>query len=136
MARTVYQARVAELKQRISKSKEPTFQLLYDNTIEFLGLRHLSRINRSWAQARINEFRDRFPEEKERCDLLDAKVEKAKEKFDRRRQQREEEKADKAAGRSRSISEQPVAPTPPTPENDSWSFLNNGKSILDELEGK
>jgi hypothetical protein len=115
MARTIYQARVAELKQRIMKSKEPTFQLLYGNMLEFLGLRMLSRINRSWAQARINEFRDRFPEERERCDLLDVKVEKAKQKFECRRQQREEEKADKAAGRKpRKSTEDVPKPTVPT----------------------
>jgi hypothetical protein len=123
MARTIYQARVAELKQRILKSKEPTFQLLYDNTIEFLGLRHLSRINRSWAQARINEFRDRFPEEKERCDLLDAKVEKAKEKFDRRRQQREAEKGLPAKTKRGSKSQtEPVAPTPAPGAATPWDF--------------
>jgi|HubBroStandDraft_6_1064221.scaffolds.fasta_scaffold02357_4 hypothetical protein len=123
MARTIYQARVAELKQRIVKSKEPAFQLLYDNMLEFLGLRMLSRINRSWAQARINEFRDRFPEEKERCDFLDAKVEKAKEKLERRREQREEEKRLPAKTKRGSKSQtEPVAPTPVPGGTTPWDF--------------
>jgi hypothetical protein len=141
MAETIYAKRTKELRQRLSKTVNPTFEQQFNTMIELLGLRYLSHVQQSWCKEHILRMRDKWtdPDKQPYFEILDEKVIKAQEKLQRRQAKRAEERlvsGSSKAGRSRSIGEQPVAPTPPTPENDSWSFLNNGKSILDELEGK
>jgi hypothetical protein len=111
--RTVYQARTAELKQRLTKTVDLIFDRQYDQLTEFLGLRMLSEHNQAWARRHIIWMRDRWPEEKARLDELDQKVLRAKEKFERRRQAREEKKGLPAKTKRGSKSQtESVAPTP------------------------
>src|SRR5260370_27280602 len=120
MARTIYQARVAELKQRLTKTVDPIFDRQFDQMTEFLGLRMLSRINQSWARKHIIWMRDRWPEEKVRLDELDQKVLRAKAKFERRRQAREEKKG--LPTKTKRTQVQPVAPTPVPGGTTPWDF--------------
>jgi hypothetical protein len=120
--RTVYQARTIELKNRLKKPDQP-FQLLFDYMVEFLGLRMLSEHNQSWARQRIVEWRDTFPNEREKLDFLDGRVERAKAKFEGRRQAREEKKGLPARTKRGSKSQtEPAAPTPAPGGTTPWDF--------------
>jgi hypothetical protein len=63
MASTVYARRVQELKLRISRTKDPSFQTIYNAFDELCGCKRLSRDNIIWARKKLVEFRDRWTDD-------------------------------------------------------------------------
>jgi hypothetical protein len=125
MAMTVYAARVQELKARINRTKQPTFQLMYNAFDELMGCKRLSRHNIIWARKKLVEFHDTFPDEdsKRLLDKLALRVEHAAAKWQKREDERAAAKlAGQARGRGRRKQETPVL-VPPAPDSDPWNMV-------------
>jgi hypothetical protein len=123
MATTVYAQRVQELKLRINKLKNPSFQTVYNAFDELMGIKRLSRHNIIWARKQLVRFRDTWPDEdsKRLLDKLELRVEHAAAKWKKRDDERA---ALEAAGSTRGKKTHPP-PTPapaPSPDLDPWSL--------------
>ena len=121
MAMTVYAARVQELKARINRAKQPTFQLMYNAFDELMGCKRLSRHNIIWARKKLVGFRDTFPDEdsKRLLDKLALRVEHAASKWQKRDDERAAAKA-VGATKGRSSKKEIQAPAVPAPNLDPW----------------
>lgn len=123
MAKTVYAVRVQELKLRINRTRDITFQTVYNAFDELMGCKRLSRHNIIWARKKLVEFRDRWTDEdaKRLLDKLALRVEHAAAKWQKRDDERA---AAKAAGTSkRGRKQQPTTPAPVPPADlDPWSM--------------
>jgi hypothetical protein len=115
MAATVYQMRVQELKARISRTKDPSFQTIYNAFDELCGCKRLSRHNIIWARKKLVEFRDRWTDDDSRTllDKLALRVEHAAAKWKKRDDERAAKKAAGLGKRGRK--QQPAAPAPVAP---------------------
>jgi hypothetical protein len=123
MAQTVYAMRVQELKLRINRTKDSSFQTIYNAFDELMGCKRLSRHNIIWARKKLVEFRDRWTDDdsKRLLDKLALRVEYAAAKWQKRDDERA---AAKAAGTGkRGKKKEPIAPAePPEPDLDPWSL--------------
>jgi hypothetical protein len=122
MAQTVYAMRVQELKLRINRTRDITFQTVYNAFDELMGCKRLSRHNIIWARKKLVEFRDRWTDDDSRrlLDKLALRVEHAAAKWQKRDDERA---AAKAAGTGKRGRKQlPITPTqePPSPSIDPW----------------
>jgi hypothetical protein len=118
MAQTVYAARVQELKARISRTKDPSFQTIYNAFDELCGVKRLSRHNIIWCRKELVRSRDLWPDEdsKRLLDKLELRVEHAAAKWQKRDDERAAAKAaGQARGRGRRKQETPVLAPPASP---------------------
>jgi hypothetical protein len=133
MAKTTYQKRVHDFKERYERhpgSFHDQFAALYG----LLALRTIGIHLRTWTEKRLHEMRTNYlePAAQQELDLLEVKNEEAKERLARRELERAE---NIAAGRPKNqtrkeaklIESQPVATTPPSPEEDPWKDLTPSK---------
>jgi hypothetical protein len=121
MAQTVYARRVQELKLRINRTKDITFQTVYNAFDELMGCKRLSRHNIIWARKKLVEFRDRWTDEdaKRLLDKLVLRVEHAAAKWQKRDDERAAAKAASAGKRTKK--NQPTTPAPVVPVDiDVW----------------
>jgi hypothetical protein len=122
MAQTVYAQRVQELKLRINRTKDITFQTVYNTFDELMGCKRLSRHNIIWARKKLVEFRDRWTDDSRRLlDKLALRVEHAAAKWQKREDARAAAKAAGTGKRGRPKNDQPTTPDPPA--IDPWSLL-------------
>jgi hypothetical protein len=117
-AMTVYAARVQELKLRINKTKDPSFQAVYNAFDELMGVKRLSRHNIIWARKQLLRFRDTWPDDdaKRLLDKLEVRVEHAAAKWKKRDDERA---AAKTTGQTK---KQKPTPTPIVPTHDPWEL--------------
>jgi hypothetical protein len=123
MATTVYARRVQELKLRVSRTKDPSFQTIYNAFDELCGCKRLSRHNIIWARKKLVGFRDRWTDDDSRrlLDKLALRVEHAAAKWQKRDDERA---AAKLAGTHGKKKPTPlVAPVPPPKDLDPWELL-------------
>jgi hypothetical protein len=129
MAKTTHQKRVEDFKDRYEKhpgSFHDQFAALYG----LLALRTIGRNLRGWAEKRLHEMRLQYlePAAQQELDLLEIKNEEAKDRLARREAERAE---NIRAGRPKNVGKaeaklierQPIATTPPTPEEDPWKHI-------------
>jgi hypothetical protein len=124
MAKTVYAMRVQELKLRINRTRDITFQTVYNAFDELMGCKRLSRHNIIWARKKLVEFRDRWTDEdaKRLLDKLALRVEHAAAKWQKRDDERAAAKA--AGAGKRGKKNQPITPAPvPSAPLDIWEDL-------------
>lgn len=123
MATTVYARRVQQLKLRISRTKDPSFQTIYNAFDELMGVKRLSRHNIIWARKQLIRFRDTWTDDdsKRLLDKLALRVEHAANKWQKRDDERAAAKATGAGKRSRIKKDAPTTPEQP-PALDPWSL--------------
>lgn len=133
MAATIASKRIKEFKARYKRHSSS----FYDKRAALFGLfsiHGLGRHTREWGEKALHEMRLEYlePEAQRELDELEEKNQKAKDRLARREVERAE---NVAAGRPKNqtrreaklIERQPIATTPPTPEEDPWNFLMSSK---------
>jgi hypothetical protein len=122
MAQTVYAQRVQELKLRINRTKDITFQTVYNAFDELMGCKRLSRHNIIWARKQLVRFRDTWPDEdaKRLLDKLALRVEHAAAKWQKRDDERAAAKLAGTGKRSKKDKQPTPVPEPPAPHLDPW----------------
>jgi hypothetical protein len=125
MAQTVYAQRVQELKLRIDRTKNPSFQTIYNAFDELMGVKRLSRHNIIWARKQLVQFRDTWTDDdsKRLLDKLALRVEHAAAKWQKRDDERAAAKVAGTGKRGRPKKDQPTTPAPeaaPPPNLDIW----------------
>jgi hypothetical protein len=123
MARTVYAARVSELKQRylkVSRSDARFFSIEFNCLYAFSALGRLSRHNVIWLGKAINEMMDHWtsPEEREQLDRLQERQQRAWARW----QKRIEDRAAAKEAKAKKTSDEPPAPVPPPADEDVWNL--------------
>jgi hypothetical protein len=124
-AMTVYAARVQELKLRINRTKDITFQTVYNAFDELMGCKRLSRHNIIWARKQLVRFRDLWADDDSRrlLEKLALRVEHAAAKWQKRDDERAAAKAAGLGKRGRPKNDQPTTPAPVPPADlDPWSM--------------